>query len=105
MSNEVIVHKGRLTTIRVNVGYDVSEYTLTSEIRTEPNVEAPLIATWTVAYESDGTDGKLLLTIDDTAGNILANSGWMDIKQDDGMYATPIFDEPLAVVFRGSVTE
>jgi hypothetical protein len=103
MSNEVIVHKGRLNTLRINMGVDVSTDTITSEIRSHPTVDAALIATWDVALDLDD-DTKLILTLDDNARDITANSGYMDLKRDAGSGAIPVFDAPLEVVFRGTVT-
>lgn len=106
MSNAVIVHKGRTNTIRVNLGIDVSADTITSEIRSEPEVEAPLIATWVVTYVNDGSDGQLILTMDDLeTAAIKANSGYMDIKRVTNGEPVPVFDRPLEVTFRGTVTE
>ena len=106
MSNKVIVHKNRTNEVRVNLGMDVSADTITSEIRSEPDVESPLIATWTVAFVTDGTDGELLLTLDDTiTAEITANSGFMDLKRISGGEPIPVFDKPLEVTFRGTVTQ
>lgn len=106
MSNEVIVHKGRTNVIRVNMGIDVSADTITSEIRAEPDSESTLLATWEVAFEDDGTDGILLLTLDDLiTSDIAASSGYMDLKRVVGGEPVPVFDRPLEVTFRGTVTE
>ena len=106
MSNKVIVHKGRTNTLRIEMGIDVSPDTFTSEIRAEPTVDSPLIATWNVAFVTDGTDGELILTLDDVATKqIKANSGYMDLKRVSGSEPVPVFDRPLEVSFRGTVTE
>jgi hypothetical protein len=106
MSNEVIVHKGRTNTVRVNLGIDVSADDITSEIRSEPDVEAPLIATWVVSFVNDGTDGQLLLTLDDIdTVSIKENSGYMDLKRITNGEPVPVFDKPLEVQFRATVTE
>lgn len=105
MANEVIVYKGRDNTVRVHLGMDVSADTFTSEIRSEPTQEAPLLATWDVDFETDGTDGKLLLTIDATAsGQIQANVGYMDLKRVSGGLELAVFEKALEVAFRGTVT-
>ena len=106
MSNEVIVHKGRTNVLEVRLGIDVSTDTFTSEIRTQPDQAASLIATWTVAFVTDGSDGLLKLTLDDsvTAG-IAELAGYMDLKRVSGGEPIPVFDKPLEVVFRGTVTE
>lgn len=105
MSSEVVVHKGRTNVITVSLGIDVSADTITSEIRSEPETTATLIMTWVVTFATDGTDGELIFTIDDTAtSGISENSGYMDIKRVSGGEPIPVFDRPLEVVFRGSVT-
>ena len=105
MSSKVIVHKGRTNTLTVNLGIDVSADTITSEIRSEPNQTAPLIATWNVTKVSGGTTGQLILTLDDLqTSQIKANSGYMDIKRVTGSEPVPVFDQPLEVSFRGTVT-
>lgn len=106
MSNKVIVHKGRTNTIFVNMGISVVGNTITSEIRSEPDQESSLIATWTVAFVTDGSDGKLRLTLDDlVTSQIKANSGYMDLKRMVGGEPLPVFDQPLEVAFRGTVTK
>jgi hypothetical protein len=105
MSNKVIVHKGRTNVITVSLGIDVSADTITSEIRSEPNSESPLIATWVVSYVTNGADGELILTLDDNeTRQIKANSGYMDLKRVSGSEPVPVFDRPLEVSFRGTVT-
>ena len=106
MSNKVIVHKGRTNTIIVNMGINVSSDTFTSEIRSEPFVEAPLIATWTVTFLTNGTDGKLKLVMDNVVtAQIAASSGYMDLKRVTSGEPIPVFDQPLEVSFRGTVTQ
>lgn len=84
---------------------DVSADTLTSEIRTEPNQDSPLVATWTVAKVGGGTTGKLTLTLDNTVTtDIAVSGGFMDIKRVSAGEPLPLFDKPLEVVFRGTVT-
>ena len=109
MSNKVIVHKGRTNTVRVNLGIDVSGDVITSEVRSEPDQEAPLLMAWNVAFETDGTDGMLVLTVDNSiTAQIEPSSGYMDLKRSlGGPSGEPIsvFDKPLEVSFRGTVTE
>jgi hypothetical protein len=88
------------------MGMDVSQDTLTSEIRSSPNKNAPLIATWNLTFATDGTDGEIILTLDDTVtGAIEADSGYTDIKRVTGGEPVPVFDKPLEVIFRGTVTQ
>jgi hypothetical protein len=106
MSSKVIVHKGRTNTIKVKLGMNVSADTFTSEIRAEPTVESPLLATWTVSFVTNGSDGELLLRLDNSAtAGISANSGYMDLKRVSNGEPVPVFDRPLEVSFRGTVTQ
>ena len=106
MSSKVVVHKGRTNIVRINLGMDISADEFTSQIRSEPHVEAPLIADWVVTFTSDGTDGELTLTMDDlVTGQISASSGYMDLKRVTTGEPVPVFDRPLEVSFRGTVTE
>ena len=101
----VIVHKNRTNTLLVNLREDVSLDTFTSQIRAGDDVTSAFIADWNVAWETDGTDGMLVLTLDDTiAGQIVVASGFMDLKRVTGGEPVPVFDKPLQVEFRGTVT-
>jgi hypothetical protein len=105
MSDKIVVHKGRTNTVTVNMGIDVSADTITSEIRSDPEQDAELIATWVVTKPNGGSDGILLLTIDDTISkNITANGGFMDLKRMHGGEPVAVFDKPIEVDFRGTVT-
>lgn len=102
MSNKVVVHKNRTNTLIVKLGIDVSEDEIISEIRAEPEVTSTLIATWDVAFLSDGTDGELIFTLDDlVTSQIRVSAGYMDLKRIHGGEPIPVFDEPLEVSFRG----
>ncbi|MET0786104.1 MAG: hypothetical protein ABWY25_05310 [Paenisporosarcina sp.] len=101
--SKVIVHKNRVNIITVSLGIDVSGDDISSEIRSEPDSTSPLIATWDVTFDTDGSDGELILTMPEL--EITANSGYMDIKRVTGGMAVPVFDRPLEVDFRGTVTE
>lgn len=106
MANAVRIFKGRSNTIPVAMGIDVSADTITSQIRTEPDLSAPLLATFLVSFVTDGTDGELLLYLDDVfTSQIAVDSGWMDIKRVTGGEPVPVFEEPLEVIFVGAVTE
>lgn len=105
MSNVVVVHKDRTNIITVDMGMDVSADTFTSQIRTNPDHESTLIATWDVQFATDGTDGELVLTLDDvTTGQIAEDRGFMDVRRVSSGEPLPVFDRPLEVEFRGTVT-
>lgn len=103
---QLIVHKTRTNVVPVNLGdVDISSDEFTSEIRVDKNPEAELIATWTVTFFTDGTDGKLVLTLDDTVtADITKSTGYMDIKRVSAGEPLDVFSEPLEVLFRDVVT-
>jgi len=105
MSNEIIVHKGRTNIVTVDFGVNIQDDVFTSQIRSGPSQDAPLIVEWDVSFQTDGSDGKLILTIDDLASSqIAATSGFMDIKRVSGSESFAAFDKPLEVTFQGTVT-
>lgn len=102
MADKLIVYKNRTNIITVSLGYSVAGQTVTSEIRTVSNV---LIATWTVAFAGDGSDGELILTLDNSVtANIAYASGLMDLKRVAGVEPFAVFERPLEVEFRTAVT-
>lgn len=105
MTQQLVVAKGRTVTVTVSVPYDVSDSTFVSEIREDKASESPLIATWTVSFLTDGADGELVLTLDDSlTKEILHTRGFMDVKRIANGEPTNLWDEPLEVIFRNSVT-
>lgn len=105
MSSAVVVHKGRTNTLIVDLRTDITGDTITSEIRAEPNQDSLLIATWTVTVD-DASLGLLTLTLDDIlTDQITAPNGYMDLKRVSSGEPIPVFDRPLEVEFRGTVTE
>jgi hypothetical protein len=104
-SNVVVVHKNRTNTISVSMGMDVSADEITSQIRSAPDTKSQLIAEWEVSYLTDGTDGEVILTLDDAStAQIEADRGYMDLKRVVNNEPVPVFDRPLEVEFRGTVT-
>ena len=105
MSDSIVVHKGRTNVVTLDLGIDVSGDIITSEIRTKPEQTSALIATWVVTALTDGSDGKFVLTLDNTfSSQITVSSGWMDVKRLSGGEPLSVFDEPLLVEFKGTVT-
>lgn len=106
MSNQVVVHVGRYNELQVQMGIDVSGDTFTSQIRSEPDQDATLLASWVVTKPNGGTDGLLLLTMEaNISGQVDVSSGWMDLKRVSGAKPFAVFDRPLEVSFRPSVTQ
>lgn len=105
MQQQVIVHKGRTCTVTVGLPFDVSQDEVTSEVRAEKDRTSTLLATWIVTFLTDGTDGELVLTMDDTiTGGVSKSRGWMDLKRESGGEPLNVFDEPIEVIFRETVT-
>lgn len=102
---QVIVQKGRTNTVQLGLGYDVSNDTFESEIRAEKNHESTHLATWVVSFLTDGTDGELILTLDDSVtSEITKSTGWMDVKRISAGEPLTVFDEPLEVLFKNTIT-
>lgn len=99
----VLVYKDRTTRVTVGLGMDVSDDIITSEIRTKAG---DLIVEWTVEFDSDGTNGELILTIDNAlTTDITAETGEMDFKRMSGSEPLPIIARPIEVQFIKSVTQ
>lgn len=102
---QVVVCKGRTVVIPVSLGYDVSQDEFVSEIRAEKNSSSELLATWTVSFLTDGTDGELLLTLDDSVTQTIEKPiGYMDIKRITGGEPVSVFDDVLQVLIKDTVT-
>lgn len=103
---QVIVYKGRTVIIPVSLGFNVSDDIITSQIRIEKDSESELIAEWDVSFETDGTDGEIILTLDNSiTTEIVQSIGYMDLKRVSGGEPLQIFDEPLEVFFENVITE
>lgn len=102
-NNVVVVHKGRTNILNVALGIDVSLDTITSEIR---SASGALIATWTVTFDGDGTNGDIKLTLDNSVTSAITYAtGLMDIKRVTNGEPLPVFDRPLEVEFRETITQ
>lgn len=102
---QIQVTKGRTKIIQVSVGFDVSQDTITSQIRTDKSHLSGLIADWQVSFATNGTDGELILTLDDSVtAAITRRVGYMDLKRVTGGEPVDVFDEPLEVLFTESIT-
>lgn len=102
---QIIIYKGRTNVIPISFGFDISNDIITSEIRTDKKSTSPLIATFDFAFESDGTDGKGSLILDNSVtSGITRTIGYMDVKRVSNGEPLPVFDEPLEVIFKFPVT-
>lgn len=102
MPEPLIVYKNRTNRVTCDLGIDVSGDVLTSEIRSETG---ELIAEWDIVFDSDGTDGKLILTMIDTvAANITAETGLMDMKRFTGGQPLQAWADTIEVQFQKVVT-
>lgn len=105
MGAQVFVYKNRTNVITVNLGMNIQNDTFSSQIRAEKSGSSTLIATWTVSFVTDGTDGLLKLTIDNSQlQNVTRSNGFMDIKRTTSGEPVPVFDDPVEVIFRETIT-
>lgn len=106
MHDQLVIHLNRTNYVAVGLAFDVSGETITSEIRSEKTLDSDLLATFTVEYATDGTDGELVLILNsEDLTNVTKTYGFMDLKRISGDEPLSIFSEPLKVLFQGVVTE
>jgi hypothetical protein len=104
VDESVLVYKNRTNVLRVSLGYDVSADTFESEIREKATVDSTLIATWSASFLTDGTDGELVLTCDNSQlGAVTQKSGYMDIKRISNGEPLALY-APVKVTFIDTVT-
>ena len=105
MANNIVITRGRTVTLSVSLPYDISNDTFVSQIRTGRGVSSPLIATWSIEFNTDGKDGKLIFTLDDSITSEITHlSGYMDIKRISDGEPTNVFDSAIPVAFKEPVT-
>lgn len=105
MYDELIIHKNRTNVIAVGLAFDVSEDTITSQIRSGLKENSELLVEFDVFFATDGTDGELLLVLDDEeTGDITKTYGYMDLKRVTNGQPVSVFTKPLKVVFKEVVT-
>lgn len=91
--------------IPITLGFDVSEDEFSCQIREGKNATSTLIATWDVSFATDGKDGELIATLDDSITSGIAQTiGYMDLKRVSGGEPLNVFDEPLEVLIADSIT-
>lgn len=102
---QITVHKGRTVTVLAALGYDVSSDVITSEIRESEHRTSPIIATWSISFATDGTDGELVLVLDDSITTAITKSvGYMDLKRIKDGEPLSVIDKPIEVIFKETVT-
>lgn len=102
--SQLKVYRARTNRVRVSLGYDVSQDDIRSQIRTGLLPSAPLIVEWDVAFMTDGKNGELVFTLDDSVTvGIQANYGYMDILRTSAGEPLQVCD-PFEVVFVDGVT-
>lgn len=105
MSNVITIHRGRTEKIGVSLNFDISNDDFSSHIRVGRSQESTKIAEWQISFLTDGKDGKLIFTLDDSVTkNIVQDRGYMDIKRISGGEPYEVFDTPLPVHFHDVVT-
>lgn len=105
MYTPIVVYRGRVTKVVVSLGINVSSDTITAQIRSEAKSTSQLIAAWHVSFLTDGTDGKLVLSLDDSENELGSRTtGFMDLKRVSSGEPIPVFDRPIPVVITETVT-
>lgn len=105
MANSLIIHRGLTNTFPLVLGYDTTGDTIASQVRTGPDRSYPLLLNFVVTTV-DASNGEYTLTIDDTfTSQVVVDSGYMDILRITGGEPVPVFEEPLQVIFKGTITK
>jgi hypothetical protein len=103
--SSITVYRDRTTIIPVSLYYDVSADTIVSEIRVGRSSDSQLIATWDIEFKTDGKDGQLIFTLDDSTASLIDHAvGYMDVKRISGGEPFNVFDEIIEVIFKDSIT-
>lgn len=101
----IVIYKGRTNRVTIDLGINVALDTFASEIRAGDDSTSPLIATWVVSFLTDGADGKLVLTLDNSVSStITRSSGFMDLKRITDGEPVPVFDRSIPVIIQNTVT-
>lgn len=103
MSNKIVVDKNRTNKYTVDLGMDITGDTITAEIKTGPDQDSALIATFTVVVD-DAATGQLTISLDNSVTDISVDSGYMDFKRMSGGEPLSVIDKPIEVRFQGTVT-
>lgn len=102
---QIVIYKGRTAILPVSFGDDISNDTFTSEIRVDKDPASLLITTWDVSFDTNGVDGELILTLDDSiTGAVTKSVGYMDIKRITDGEPINVFNQPVEVLFKNPVT-
>lgn len=105
MANAVIIHRGLTNTIPLVLGYDTTGDTISSQVRSGPDRSYPRLLNFEVTVV-DESNGEYTLTIDDTfTSQIVVDTGYMDVLRITGGEPVPVFEEPLQVIFMGTVSK
>lgn len=104
MPEPLEIYKNRTNIIPVNLGVDVSGDTFASEIREDRDSTSTLIASATITFATDGIDGNILVTFDDSSlSSVTTKYGYMDIKRTSNGEPLQAIT-PVKVVFKDPVT-
>lgn len=102
---QITVFLGRTNKVPVSLPWDVSADQITSEIRVDKDSGSELIATWDVGFVTNGADGELELTLDDSVTSAITHfKGYMDLKRVSNGEPLSVWDDPVEVLFRKTVT-
>jgi hypothetical protein len=110
--NEVKIYRRMVNVVLLSFGYDLSGDIITSQIRRGRHVLTDLVSEFEVEFVTDGTDGDVRLTLDDSGptsdipGDL--EFAYMDAKRLMGGLGgdpVPMFAGPLVVRFVDVLTE
>lgn len=105
MLDRITVHKHRATVISFGFGIDLSQDTLTSQIRDSKNSTGNDLGFWDIQPLTDGTDGRYVFTFSpEKATLVTVDKGYMDVKRVSGGQPLTLMNRILTVEFKDVIT-
>lgn len=99
---KIEVERGKTIILMVSLGFNVSESEFLCQMRQSESPESSLLATWAISFDTDGKDGELLATLDNSISSSIAMStAWLFLDKVSESPPLPVFPEPLEVMIFG----
>lgn len=92
----LIVAKTKTVIVPISLGFNVVGWVFTADLRATVVATSALIATWIVTFDTDGKDGELIATLQDTiTSGLTVGTAYMRLKRIIPSPTLEIFGEPV----------
>lgn len=96
---KVEVERGKTVVVGISIGFNVSLFEFLCEMRESEDPASAIITTWDMSFETDGKDGELLASLDDSITSVLVlGAAWLHLYRVSGSTHLPVFGEPVEVI-------